>query len=758
MHSTLQSATQTIIVLTEPMCGFAGIVYNSTPSDPRHTQELLQQMGDRLIHRGPDDNQLRIDGHIGLVFRRLSIVDVQDGSQPMANEDGSLLLVVNGEIYNHLQLRSLLKQSHTFRTRSDSEIILHLYEEMGEAFLEHLNGMFALALWDRKLQKVFIARDRLGIKPLYYHKNRERLIFGSEIKALLAHPDCPREVNWHEGLSHSISKPNTGRSLPSFFTGIIYLKGGWCLTLDLRTKQEKLYPYWSLPQPTADELADDARSATEIIRGYRDLLEDSVQLQMMSDVPIGLFLSGGIDSVSIARIASKFASIPTYTVLTQSTFQNGDVRAAAAAARQFGLDNHQVVFKWHDHHFDADYWKRLLWHLETPLCSAEQLYKYELHRYAKHHFPELKCMLLGQGSDEFNGGYAELFENTGSATGFSNSDVNKWDEFMQRLTGIENHNLFQDANAALLPYAHLLDRSYLADSIGYNRSAHPWLYHASMYSRTLQVYNLWHEDRTSSAHGVESRVPFLDHRLVEYCMRIPEAHHRNLFWNKEILRKGFEGKIPDTLVRRPKVPFFHGEDLRFTYRMLYSIMVSNNRQLIYEAIGEPDYKHPILNRAAVEQLVDHIGQDVEFSEAPILLMLVNMGLLEKMIVQTSFAKPQVTLPVVAERLVINDFDSERDTIALRLGIRREDKQDRQAIKIADNVKILQGSDGIYYIAVDDVLEYSLDTASMGDWVKVLQSFDGKRTLMEILSQLDVSEATIRVRLEEALDFNIVQLC
>lgn len=736
------------------MCGFAGIL-TTHPVNAEQTGSILTQMGNRLAHRGPDDSQLLIEEQVGIVFRRLSIVDIANGSQPMTNEDGSIILVVNGEIYNHLELHPLLKGSHNFKSRSDCEIILHLYEEMGEQFLQHLNGMFALALWDKRKKCVFIARDRLGIKPLYYHRNASRVIFGSEMKALFVYPDCPREIDWHAALSFSLNHPATNAPFPNFFKGILSLKGGEYLRVDLPTGDLKLGAYWRLPQLSAAEYAADTRSQKQIIAGYQELLTESVRLQMMSDAGIGLFLSGGIDSVSIAQVASTVAKIPTFTVFSQSTFKNGDVEAAALAAKQFGLDNHQVVFQWHDNLYDDAYWKRLLWHLETPLCTAEHLYKYELHRYAKQQFPDLKCMLLGQGSDEFNGGYSQVYTSPNQLV--QTDDTNKWEAFMSGMSGLENGYIRNNINGNLGAFSPLLNNNYLADHIGYSPSAHPWHYHANMYTRNLQVYNLWHEDRTASANSIENRVPFLDHRLVEYTMSVPPAHYKELFWNKEILRSGFK-QIPSTLRRRPKVAFYYGEDQRFTFRMLHNILFAKGKRLIYEALGEPSEKHAIVNREVLEQYIDNIAEDVDFSGIPRLLTLVNLGLMEKMLAANGFEKPAGVDPVTADRIAIQSFTQQKDTLALQLGVRRTDMAVGQIFKLLDNVQLLTDKYNITYISIDNTIEYSLGAPEIKTWVRVLKSFDGQRTLQNILSEYGISEASIRVNLEEAIEYKIIKAC
>ncbi len=361
------------------MCGITGVLRrNAQPLDAAE-QPILRRMARQIAYRGPDDEQIVVEGPMGMAFRRLSIVDLGGGRQPMVSEDGSLHLMVNGEIYNHRALRGELRDGHRFASESDSEIVLHLYEERGPEALELLNGMFAIALWDARRRRLLLARDRLGIKPLYYHLSRQRLIFGSEIKAVLAHPDCPRELDWQSALEHQQTEylDIPERRPRSFFRGVEYLPAGHRLLFDLGSQELGVEPYWDLCPLSQDEYAADQRTSDEIVDGYRDLLEDSVRLRLMADVELGVFLSGGLDSTAVTEIAAREQKFHTFTVLSQSTLANGDAKAAYDVTRELGLPNHQVRFEWHDLPFAPDDWKRLLWLLETPLCQAEQLYKYQ---------------------------------------------------------------------------------------------------------------------------------------------------------------------------------------------------------------------------------------------------------------------------------------------------------------------------------------------------------------------------------------------
>jgi asparagine synthase (glutamine-hydrolysing) len=746
------------------MCGIAGILdRDGSPLAP-DAPARLRHMARQLERRGPDEERTHCEGPLGFVFRRLSIVDLAGGSQPMSNEDGTLRLMVNGEIYNHLELRRRLEGRHSFRSRSDSEVILHLYEEEGLGFLEHLNGMYALALWDQRRQRLVLARDRLGVKPLYYHPGKTELLFASEIKALLADPHCPRSFDWHAALSHRslnvLGLP--GGRLPSFFEGIELLPAGHLLVADLRDGAVDVKKYWELPVLTDEEAAADQRSEQQVVEGYRELLQDAVRLQLMGDVELGIFLSGGLDSSAIAALAAPSGRFHTFTVLGQSTYTNGDAKAAHQVAEHFGLPNHQVLFNWHQSAFTHSDWKRLLWLCETPLCNAEQLYKYELHRYARATRPELKVVLLGQGSDELNGGYSRFWIR------HLPEEQQSWTEFVRHF-GV----LMQRRELVLYGPRYLesletrfdppiLRQAVLAALAGRDeRGGGPWSSIARRSLLNLDLYNLWHEDRTAASNSIENRVPFLDHRLVEYLARIPGRLHEAMFWEKRILRRAMARHLPESLVQRPKVGFFYGEDERYTRRMMYGLLTADAGALVEEAFGSPEAVHPVLDRLALGALLSRIPEDPEYGGVDDLLALTNMGLLERMAREVPDLKelpePVEVLPAVA----IEDWGAQEASLKLRLAARREMDLDRP-LGLAPNVRLVREAGpgcekAPLLLAVDDVLTYTLEPSELGSWIDVLERLDGKRSLREVLAELELPEAAIRKHLEEALDFEVVEL-
>jgi asparagine synthase (glutamine-hydrolysing) len=286
------------------MCGIAGIVEFAKEEPVR--AGILRQMCAAMVHRGPDDEGIYTQGRAGLGMRRLSIIDLETGHQPLTNEDATVWVVFNGEIYNHWMLRQeLVARRHVFRTRSDTETIVHLYEEFGRDCVQHLRGMFAFALWDARHERLFAARDRLGIKPFYYRYTRDAFLFGSEIKVILAHPDVAPELDRSVLPEYLAFGYLSGAE--TFFAGIQkLLPGHW---LEVEGGKLRVEPYWDL-QPSTD---DPPHSQAYYVQRYRDLLEEAVSSHLMSDVPLGVFLSGGVDSSAVAALITKIRREPVET-------------------------------------------------------------------------------------------------------------------------------------------------------------------------------------------------------------------------------------------------------------------------------------------------------------------------------------------------------------------------------------------------------------------------------------------------------------
>ncbi|MCA1645781.1 MAG: asparagine synthase (glutamine-hydrolyzing), partial [Chloroflexi bacterium] len=382
------------------MCGICGVLNFGSTATPVD-EPMLRRMADTMHHRGPDADGYFVapDHQIGFGFRRLSIVDLSTGDQPMSNEDDSIWLVFNGEIYNHADHRPGLEaRGHQFRSRCDAEVILHLYEEYGPDCVDHLRGMFAFAIWDSRRRRLLLARDRIGVKPLYFAALPRTVVFGSEIKALLGHPALTPRLD-EQALSLYLTFAAT--PAPStLFAGIEKLPPGHRLLVDAKTGRRSLERYWQ-PLPDPAELRV-RRAPEEYVERLEGLVRESIGLRMMSDVPYGAFLSGGVDSSLNVALMAELADRPvsTFSVAIEGDVASDELQFARAIAQKYGTQHHEVTIG--DQDF-LDYLPKLVWHQDEPLADPVCVPLHAVSEAARQ--TGTKVVQVGEGSDELFSGY-----------------------------------------------------------------------------------------------------------------------------------------------------------------------------------------------------------------------------------------------------------------------------------------------------------------------------------------------------------------
>lgn len=727
------------------VCGIGGIARIDGCDLDDSADLLLREIADVLAHRGPDDRELLRDGPLGFAFTRLSLVDPDTGGQPLVSADGNIVLIANGEVYNHRELAATLPDGVRLRTGSDCEVLLYLYQQHGRAFLDRVRGMFGLVIWDKVRRRLILARDRFGVKPLYYHRDARRVVFGSEIKSLFRDPAVPRRLDWRRvlGNPHVSAAPELAGGLApdTWFEGVEMVPAGTIREIELRDGTTRDHVYWRFP--TGPSTAD--VSAEELVARYRELFIDSVTECATADTELGLFLSGGIDSAAVGAIAARTTSLHTFTVLSASTYRNGDAEHAHRVARMLGQPNHQVVFPT-EAVPSVDEWKRLLWLLEHPMCGPEVYYKHELHRYAKAARPEIRGMLLGAASDEFNGGYSESF--AGDGGGYPEFEANL--RTMVRGAALARR-------PELAPWW-LSQPDLLNDDVFGQAAAQALRDPVSAYfaweSVKVQQYNCWHEDRTAAGSGIEARVPFLDHRLVELSATVPPHLRQELLWDKRILRRAMRGLLPPEIIERPKVPFFYGARMSHTYHMLTRMLAQQGGALVEEALAAPGAA-AMLNPDGIRRaLADPATASSEGPTAELILRLVNIGLLAGMV--TDLPKPTARTPVgpCPSATEILDWETARPENEKRFGL-DHGLTDDSTPALADNVMLLSrpGRTGAWYLAVDGQLEFELGEDSME--LAVLSRLDGERRLAQILAESGQDPVRVRPLLVDLIEQDLV---
>ncbi|MFF9025189.1 asparagine synthase (glutamine-hydrolyzing) [Streptomyces eurythermus] len=722
------------------MCGIAGFAHTDGTHLDGGADQILRNMARALRPRGPDDMQVHHAGQASMSFTRLALIDPAGGRQPFVSADGQVILAANGEIYNHRELRKELSGTVEFRSGSDCEVLLHLYLHKGLDFLDDVRGMFGIAVIDLREQRVVLARDRLGIKPLFYSVQGPTLLFGSEIKALFEHPRCPRELDWPAALADQSlnAAPLMSDAAPTtWFKGIEHVPTGSLLTIGLRDGRIREHRYWSLPEPVGADLLPER----SVIDGLTELLRSSVDECLVADAEIGVLLSGGLDSAGVAALAAHTGT-HTFSALTGSTLVNGDARYAQQTARALGLPNHQVALG-ADRVPAPDEWRQLLWLMETPLCGPEQFYKSEMYRYARAERPLLKAMLLGSGADEFSGGYSVDLAGGGT-----------WDDFVANLGDLARRRALGGAGAVSVWWEGT-EAPLLTDEAvhAYAPGAMDDVYGAYLgwKFRDMQQYNFWVEDRTASGNGVEARVPFLDHRIVELLARVPRAHRERLFWNKRVVREALAGVLPAEVLARPKLAFYEGDGVRHTHRTFVRMLTRDGFELVEEALSSPGaarYVDADNLRETLRRLRDgRSGAHIE-----LLLRIVNLGLLDRMAADVPVNRaPHGETPYA---LRAADFDGPEV-----LGVLEPPRcTGSSVLRLAPGVLVLDDAPGenTSYVAVDGALRYVIDHGTHTDWLRLLRGLDGHRTLDELAAVTGCALEAMRPLLEESLDSGLLE--
>lgn len=558
------------------MCGIAGFVSRHEHRDLREARTVLESMCRVITHRGPDDQGTLVNDRVALGMRRLSIIDLAGGHQPMSGCDPDKTIVFNGEIYNFQELQTELeKRGHRFRTHSDTEVIVHAYEEYGADCVEHLRGMFAFAIWNEKTRELFIARDRVGKKPLYYTTTSTgTLIFGSELKSLSEFPGFAREINL-EALDAYLTFGYVPDPV-TIFQGVHKLAPGHCLSF--KDGEVSLRQYWDFPY-TEPQL-EPASSEDDCIKELRALLDESVRTRLIADVPLGAFLSGGIDSSAVVGLMAQHMNQPvkTFSIGFHEDSYN-ELKYARIAARKFGTDHHELIVTPEV----CDIVEELIWHFDEPFADSSAIPTYMVSKLAREH---VKVVLSGDGGDELFGGYTRYATHR-RRRGFTRLPRLVREKVMQPLGAslphgawgrnyvhrvalppidryIEDVSIFTRLNKPLLYTADLRRqlgnsesgkqfRDYAAGS-RVDGSLDPLLY---LDSKTyLPGDILTKVDRMTMAVGLEARVPLLDHKLIEFvCTRIPSHMKLKGLETKHILKRTVRDFVPPEILTRPKQGF-----------------------------------------------------------------------------------------------------------------------------------------------------------------------------------------------------------
>ena len=567
---------QRAVVISEGnVCGICGkLVFDR---QARVSLELLKSMADTIYHRGPDDEGYYTSGPVGFGFRRLSIIDLNTGHQPISNEDGTVWIVFNGEIYNYQELRGfLIAKGHVFRTKTDTEVIVHLYEELGTKCVEELRGMFGFAIWDENQQVLFMARDRLGIKPIYYWLSEKALVFGSEIKAILADAEVQTEIQPAviDRFLTFLYVPGEETLLKNLFKlapgSYLLARGG-----KVETKQ-----YWDLNFAPAEISFEQAQ------KQFLELMEESVRLHMISDVPVGFLLSGGVDSTAILGFAVGKTDRPLSS-FTLGFSEPGIVDErpyAALAAKRYGSQHYEMTISSREF---ADFLPQFAWHMEEPCCEPQAVALYYVSRLAKDH---VKVLISGEGGDEAFAGYS-IYRNMlwlerakrvlGPLNGIASSCIALLNRFVKskriaKYPALFHHSLesyyfsrtaspasYFNAEASDLYSADFRRKVNKQKSLSVvtqylKKDPKMGLVNRMLYVDTktsLPDDLLLKADKMTMANSIELRVPLLDHKILEFAASLPENFKVHRFTTKYLAKRALRERLPREILERQKMGF-----------------------------------------------------------------------------------------------------------------------------------------------------------------------------------------------------------
>jgi len=655
------------------MCGIIGVL-NQTDQPPVE-EAILRQMLEMIRHRGPDGFGIYRDAHIGLGNARLSIIDIDGGDQPIGNENGSMWIVFNGEIFNYVELRSLLEtHGHIFSTKSDTEVILHLYEDFGPDCLQYLNGQFAIAIWDSNQQKLFLARDRVGIRPLFYTSHRGRFIFGSEIKSILAFPGIQAEIDpaslkqvftyWSVQTPRSIFK-RINEVPPGHFALIQY-------------REIKIGKYWSIDFVEETHF----RKSEDYLEEFEDLLVDATQIRLRSDVPVGAYLSGGLDSSITTAIIRNYTKTHLDTFSISFSDQDFDESSYQhKMARFLGTDHHEILAT---HENIGFAFPEVVWHTEVPILRTAPAPMYLLSKLV--HEYDYKVVLTGEGADELLAGY-DIFKEMKIRRFWAKYPASQKRPLLLRRLYPDISGMGRTSAFMLAFFKKGLTHTtspYYSHTIRWTNTSRTWrflardqetpqgeikpeslvlpagfdrwspLAQAQFLEITtfLSPYLLSSQgDRMAMGHSVEGRYPFLDYRVIEYCNRLPSNMKMPVLIEKWLLKQLGKKLLPDFIWQRNKRPYRAPIHNSFFTTPLPEYV----QELLSEkALQSSGYFEP----SAVTKLARKVVSGVRMSEVEDMALV---GILSTQLVDQLFVKgfniptirPQKHIKVIDHVLVSN---------------------------------------------------------------------------------------------------------
>lgn len=652
-------------------------------------------------------------------------------------------LFFNGEIYNRGEIeRQLQVSSSKFQT--DASLVFELIRQKGLEAVRMVNGQFLIIYEDQANRKVHLLNDHLGVRQLYYFRNKNILLFSTEIKFLLAHPEAPKELDWASSLKrpHPKTVLSCSKDYTAWFKDVYLLPEGSVLTAATDGAEIKVQSYWNV-RKTFD-YAGDNRTAGQVMEEYISLLDNAVKIRTGNEPLSYSLLSGGLDSSAVSALSAGHKPTETFSIITQTTCLEETTEICRRLAHELHFRNTQYLMPVHEVFFNSDLWKQLVWRMESPVNHTDALTKTLLHHAIRQHHPEVKAVFTGTGSDQFNGGLVKWLVNDAG-----NADQN-WTNFDRAIKDVENKKLIARADDDLWSLRQFIHRDYLAAISRQSIESNTWLFYVEgeLHSEVFSL--LWDEVRASGYHGHETRFPFLDFRFMEFIAQIPPRLHKELFYDKMILRAPMKKYLPEYVLNKHKVPSYIPEyDFRFR---LYDFLME--RGLMRDAFGNPDEPHPVIDKRELSERIEKIRREPEIMEWLNIMRIINLGLLEQLPGKTE-GDLNIESWMEPEAIDFTDNGKAKLYLKKKLSIRSRNVDLQKPIVFCENCSLLFDKlNNKYYLAKNQQLAFEIEE-QYADWKNFLLKIDNKRSTQQILDELKIQFRSIEEFLKLSIEEKVL---
>jgi asparagine synthase (glutamine-hydrolysing) len=645
---------------------------------------------------------------------------------------GSLLLL--GEIYNRAEIAASVGiDSHT--EPDDAALVYHLIRQQGINSVSKLNGQFLIIHYDNTTGHIQLANDHSGIQQIVYHQREDFLIFSTEVKFLLAHPDCPKGIDWANALRRALPHLVLAsyKSHNTWFKGINLFPEAGILDINLLKGTSDWRTYWKFQDTTPSP--DDGRSAEQVMDEYATLLEDAIKIRMAPDATTHSLLSGGLDSSVICGMAVKNGPIETYSIINQTTVLEDTTSYCAQMAADCNFKNSQYLIPYHELCFNHELWKQRVWRAESPVNHTDSLTKTLLHYAISKNQPEVRHLLTGTGSDQMNGGLV------GYTTPPVDDKEEWWTNFHNEIQDVENRNLIARNEESLWSMRKFVNRDFVADMAGTPIEKNTWAVcmDGALHSQAYSL--LWDEQRASSSHGHITRYPFLDYRIAEFIAAVPTHLHQYLFLDKQILREPAKNYVPDYIVNKPKMPYNLPE---YDFRAeLYEFLTADNESsLLNQAFGDPATPHPVINKQHLYSRIKALRAQPEIMEWLNIIHIINLGLLEQLSEKGEKDLQYENHLEVPPEIDFSYPTAAKEYLEKRLGVLTTAELLSKPVRFGKDCSLLLDTkSNKYYLSKRNNITYEIDD-EYREWKLFLDKIDNTLSAKEILDETGVDFSVI----------------